>query len=131
MYMLNLCKFYRYFIYRLYHLNNRDQVFRVLFFLYTIHLFHFVTYEFLILRLLSINFYVPQKAVLYVFLLIFFAIHYVLFYNKEKWEEYFKEFENEPKEERKKGTIKVWGYFIGSILIPIFIIILVSELFPQ
>ena len=36
-----------------------------------------------------------------------------------------------PKEERKKGTIKVWGYFIGSILIPISIIILVSELFPQ
>ena len=129
--MMKLCKFYRYFIYRIYHLNNDIPVIRVLGYLSFMHASHLLCYVFFLSRILCVNLIVLGKLEKYIDAIIFLGLHYILFYNKEKWEEYFKEFENESKEERKKGTIKVWGYFIGSILIPISIIILVSELFPQ
>ena len=95
------------------------------------HASHLLCYVFFLSRILCVNLIDLGKIEKYIYAIIFLGLHYILFYNKEKWNEYFKEFENESKEERKKGTIKVWGYFIGSILIPISIIILVSELFPQ
>ncbi len=130
--MLKLCKFYRYFIYRIYHNNKNDvPVIRVLASLCIVHIFHFFNLMFLTSRIFCQKMIVPTKIELVIFAIFFLALHYVLFYNKEKWEEYFKEFENETNEERRKGTIKVMGYYIGNILIPILMMVVVSELFPQ
>jgi len=56
--------------------------------------------------------------IIYIFLLVFGLLHFIIFYKPQKWEEYFKEFENEAKEERLKGSFLVWGYMIVSLIMP-------------
>ena len=53
--------------------------------------------------------------------LLFFALQFLIFFRPNKWKTYFKEFENESKKEKRKGTILVWGYIIFSTFSPIYI----------
>ena len=48
--MMKLCKFYRYFIYRIYHLNNDIPVIRVLGYLSFMHASHLLCYVFFFLE---------------------------------------------------------------------------------
>lgn len=116
--MTKLRRFYRYLIYRIYHINNNDPDLKVLGILTFIHTSHIFTCMFLALWLFSIDLFNFEKIELFIISILFFALHYYLFYKPQKWEEYFKEFENEAKEERLKGSFLVWGYMIVSLIMP-------------
>lgn len=116
--MTKLRRFYRYLIYRIYHINNNDSDLKVLGILTFIHTSHIFTCMFLALWLFSIDLFNFEKIELFIISILFFALHYYLFYKPQKWEEYFKEFENESKEERLKGSFLVWGYMIVSLIMP-------------
>ena len=62
-----------------------------------------------------------DKSEVYILALIFFAIQFLIFFRPNKWKTYFKEFENESKEERRKGSFLVWGYLIFSLSLQILI----------
>jgi len=53
---------------------------------------------------------------IYLFSQLYFILHYLLLYNKKKWETYNKIYENETDTERKRGNLIVISYLIGSIL---------------
>ena len=116
-------KFYRYFVYRIYHINNNDPEIKVIMLLCIIHSFHLFTCMYLILGLFSTNLFVLNKMELFVAYLLFLALHYFIFYKPQKWEEYFKEFESETKKERLKGSFLVWGYMTVSLMMPFAIVI--------
>lgn len=113
-------KFHRYFVYRMYHINDNDPDIRVLFLLTMVHMCHLLTLNFIVTEFLSFD-YILTKTELILFLSFFFILHYILFYKPEKWKEYTKEFENETKEEKRKGAVLVWGYLIVSLILPIFL----------
>lgn len=121
--MTKLRKFYRYLIYRIYHINDNDPEIKVIMLLCIIHSFHLFTCMYLILGLFSTNLFVLNKMELFVAYLLFLALHYFIFYKPQKWEEYFKEFENETKKERLKGSFLVWGYMAVSLMMPFAIVI--------
>ncbi|RAJ76818.1 hypothetical protein CLV59_108339 [Chitinophaga dinghuensis] len=58
------------------------------------------------------------------FLLLFSVAHYFLFYNKEKWASYEKEFEDESRADRLKGKFFVLTYLIVSAFSPILLVVL-------
>lgn len=121
--MTKLRRFYRYLIYRIYHINNNDPEIKVIALLCIIHSFHLLTCMYLILGVFSINLFVLGKTELCTLILLFLALHYFIFYKPQKWEEYFKEFENETKKERLKGSFLVWGYMTLSLMMPFIIVI--------
>jgi hypothetical protein len=47
----------------------------------------------------------------------FALAHYVILYNKERWDSFIIEFQNETEQNRKRGTIAVLAYLIGSIIL--------------
>ncbi|MEE1260057.1 MAG: hypothetical protein U0K66_07730 [Paludibacteraceae bacterium] len=116
--MSKFLRFYRYFIYRIYHINNNDPDLRVVGILAFVHMAHIFTLSLVISELFSIRLFTIEKPELYIFLLVFGLLHFIIFYKPQKWEEYFKEFENEAKEERLKGSFLVWGYMIVSLIMP-------------
>lgn len=116
-------RFYRYLIYRIYHINNNDPDIKVVTLLCIIHSAHLFTCMYLILGIFSINLFTFNKLELFIAYILFLALHYYIFYKPQKWEEYFKEFENETKEERLKGSFLVWGYMTVSLMMPFIIVI--------
>ena len=127
--MLPLCKFYRYLIYRLYHHRNDLSVSRVIVTLSVVHGVQFLT------LLTILNFVTGQHYSVYYGSiqakfqgLVLMVIHYLLFYNKEKWNAIDQEFKDETPGERKVGTVKVISYCIGSIA-SIFIILPIYDYF--
>ena len=84
---------------------------------------HISTLSLVVSELFSIRLFTIEKPALYILLLIFALLHFFLFYKPQKWEDYFKEFENESKEERLKGSFLVWGYIIVSLMMPFAIVI--------
>ena len=54
-------KFHRYFVYRMYHINDNDPDIRVIFLLIFIHFAHVLTFFFLALEFLSFNLYVFSR----------------------------------------------------------------------
>lgn len=121
--MAKIRKFYRYLIYRIYHINNNDPDLKVIGLLTLLHSSHVFTCMYLVLGLFSIDLFILEKSEFFIIYILFFALHYFLFYKPQKWEEYFKEFEKETKEERLKGSFLVWGYMIVSWMMPFAIVI--------
>ena len=78
-------KFHRYFVYRMYHINDNDPDIRVIFLLIFIHFAHVLTFFFLALEFLSFNLYVFSKIELILLMTLFIILHYILFYKPEKW----------------------------------------------
>lgn len=58
-----------------------------------------------------------DKSYIFIGAIIYFILFYLLVYNKQRWERYINEFENENEKMRKKGNILVIIYLIGSILL--------------
>jgi hypothetical protein len=58
-----------------------------------------------------------DKKAIYIGGPIFLVAFYFLIYNKNRWESYIQEFQNEDAEQRKRGNILVLSYLVGSILL--------------
>ena len=120
-------EFYRYIIYRLYSIGLKRQndtpVTNVILTLSLVHFTQLLTVYIIFVKIfpqISIfgNLGKNEKIFVGIFLLIFFLIHLIFLYNKERWNRYIEEFKNELPEEQKKGSIKVYSYLIGSIALP-------------
>ena len=112
-------KFYRYFVYRIYHINNNDPSMKVIMFICMVHGFHVLSGLFILSIIFSFDYSGLDKSEVSLLALLFCLLQLFIFYNPNKWKTYFKEFENESKEERRKGTILVWSYIIVSLALPI------------
>ena len=109
-------------MYRIFHFNNDSPEINVMVFLGMVH-GSIVLAVLIILDILFDIGFPPNldKSEWYLLALLFFALQFLIFFRPSKWKTYFKEFENESKEERRKGTILVWGYIIFSSFSPIYI----------
>ena len=114
-------KFYRYFVYRIYHINNNDPEMKVISFIFLVHAAHAFSILFILSIIFPFDYPDLDKSEVYLLVLLFFALQFLIFFRPSKWKTYFKEFENESKEEKRKGTILVWGYIIFSTFSPIYI----------
>ena|ERR1700744_950975 len=116
-------KHYRYIIYKLYSWSlkkkNDTPVFNVIITLTAVHYFQLLTIYCFCFKLFHIFNIFSKNNGLYVglFMLLFLILNYFLLYNKERWESYISEFENESSKESFKGKIYVLSYLIGSILL--------------
>lgn len=112
-------KFYRYFVYRIYHINNNDPSMKVIMFICMVHGSHVLSGLFILSIIFSFDYSGLDKSEVSLLALLFCLLQLFIFYNPNKWKTYFKEFENGSKEERRKGTILVWSYIIVSLALPI------------
>ena len=112
-------KFYQYFVYRIYHINNNDPSMKVILFICMVHGSHVLSGLFILSIIFSFDYSGLDKSGVSLLALLFCLLQLFIFYNPNKWKTYFKEFENETKEERRKGTILVWSYIIVSLALPI------------
>ena len=112
-------KFYRYFVYRIFHVNNDGPEINVIVILGMIHGSILLAVLIILDILFDIGFPpILDKSEWYLLALLFFVFQFLIFFRPNKWKTYFKEFENETKEERRKGTIRVWSYIIVSLALP-------------
>ncbi len=111
-------KFYRYFVYRIYHINNNDPSMKVIMFICMVHGSHVLSGLFILSIIFSFDYSGLDKSEVSLLALLFCLLQLFIFYNPNKWKTFFKEFENETKEERRKGTILVWSYIIVSLALP-------------
>ena len=114
-------KFYRYFVYRIFHFNNDSPEINVMVILGMIHGSYVLSCLFILSIIFPFDYPDLDKSEVYILALLFFALQFLIFFRPSKWKTYFKEFENESKEEKRKGTILVWGYIIFSTFSPIYI----------
>ena len=114
---------YRYIIYKIYSwtANKRGDtpIVNTILTLGIIHLFQFAIFMLFIDRvIMPLNwFYNINVAYILIGTLAYFLLFYFLLYNKERWSSYVEEFGNESESERKKGTIMVIAFLVGSILL--------------
>lgn len=114
---MRLCKFYRYLIYRLSNFSTDTPAINVVLVLTLVHFCQLITlllvvdicvFDRMLSNLLySLNYF-------YIFFPCFVILNYILFYNKEKWLDYNKEFINETKKQAKVGLLFVLLYLLGS-----------------
>lgn len=114
-------KFYRYFVYRIYHVNNHEPEINVMVILGMIHGSYVLSCLFILSIIFPFDYPDLDKSEVYILALLFFATQFLIFFRPSKWKTYFKEFENESKEERRKGSFLVWGYLIFSLSLQILI----------
>ena len=115
-------KFYQYLVYRIFHFNNDSPEINVMVFLGMVH-GSIVLAVLIILDILFDIGFPPNldKSEWYLLALLFFALQFLIFFRPDKWKTYLKEFENESKEERRKGSFLVWSYIIVSLALPMFL----------
>ena len=114
-------KFYRYLVYRIFHFNNDSPEINVMVILGMIHGSHVLSCLFLLSIIFSFDYSGLDKSEVSLLALLFFATQFLIFFRPSKWKTYFKEFENESKEERRKGSFLVWSYIIVSLALPMFL----------
>ena len=114
-------KFYRYLVYRIYHINNNDPEMKVISFIFLVHAAHAFSILFILSIIFPFDYPDLDKSEVYILVLLFFALQFLIFFRPSKWKTYFKEFENESKEERRKGSFLVWSYIIVSLALPMFL----------
>lgn len=116
-------KFYGYIIYKLYawglKRNNDTPIFNVIVSLAAVHYFQLLTLYCIVLKFFDIVDIFSSNYSLYIGILSipFLVLNYFLLYDKKRWALYVEKYQNESTEERRKGTIKVLSYLIGSILL--------------
>lgn len=113
---------YRYLIYKLYSwgLKKGDTpVANVIITLSFVHYVQLFTVYMLLIKLFpGINVFNRISPVLIFISLIAFGVcQFFLLYNKKRWERYIDEYGNESVGRKRKGTIIVLAYLIGSILL--------------
>ena len=115
----SMVRFYKYIIYRLYtwRLKKNDDtpgttvelLMCIPHYCHLLTLYAIVTY---FLPKLDSNF--NNLQILFI-ALEFQLLYHLLIYNKKRWRHYMVEFENETTVQRKRGTLLIWVYVIGSI----------------
>ena len=111
-------RFYRYFVYRIYHINNNDPDMKVISFIFMVHTAHAMSCLFILSIIFSFDYSGLDKSEVSLLALLFCFLQLFIFFKPNKWKTYFKEFENESKEERRKGSFLVWSYIIVSLALP-------------
>jgi hypothetical protein len=116
-----MIRFYKYLIYRLYtwRLRKKDNTpfTTTELLMCSFHYFHlltlnaFITYFF---PKMQNNFNKLQVVLIAAGIQL---LYHLLVYNKEKWLKYVEEFQSETSEQRKRGTLFIWVYAIGSIVL--------------
>ena len=128
-------RFYRYVIYRLYTscLKGKDitPVATVIFIMSFVH-FAQLLILYGIARIcfpvFFSNFFLKKQFVIS-FAIVFTLLYYLFFYNKKKWNRYIEEFKNESLEQRRKGTIWVGLFTVGSVVLLFITMISLSIIF--
>jgi hypothetical protein len=116
-------KFYRYLIYKLYSWGLKKKgdtpIANAIITLTFVHYVQLFTLYMILLRFIpAIDVFSKiDKKYVGVFLVMFGITHYFIIYHKQRWEGYLEEFKNETPQERKRGSILVLAYLIGSILL--------------
>src|SRR5690349_7158172 len=116
-------KFYRYLLYRFYswRLEEGDDipVATVIFSMSGNQLFHFFSIYGILARFFpSIGALLSaSKPADIMFIISFIAVYYLLVYKKEKWIGFSKEFKDETPKQRWWGSVFVYSFTIGSILL--------------
>ena len=118
-----MIKSYRYLIYKLYSWTLKKKgdtpIANVIITLSFVHYVQLFTFYMLILYFFpSISIFSKiDEFYVFLFLIVLFIAHYFLLYNKKRWNEYIEEYQNESHQACKRGTILVWAYLVGSILL--------------
>lgn len=130
--MIKLPRFYRYIIYKLYIWSKKDDtpVVNVIGTLTLVHAFQLLTLYIILLFLGKLffpkatnvissisNHFFGDKRILGLYVVLLMVLHYFLLYNKKRWEEYIEEFKEENPTEKRKGSILVIAYLVGSIVL--------------
>jgi hypothetical protein len=117
-----MIRFYKYLIYRLYtwRLQKKDDtpVGTIMYMMSVVHFFQLLFLYFVASTLFpTLRKIGPLTKVSGLIFVFGFALMFYLFiYNKEKWQRYVDEFKDETPEQRKKGTILVRLFTVGSIV---------------
>jgi len=117
-----MLRFYRYLIYRLYtwRLQKNDDTpgATVIFIMSFIHLVHIMILYVLAIKLgLVRNLIHLNKPAKYLVVPGIALVYYLLVYNKKRWLKYVEEFKDETPLQRKRGTLFMQLFTIGSILL--------------
>jgi hypothetical protein len=73
--------------------------------------------------------YFFKKQFIISFAIVFTFLYYLFFYNKKRWNRYIEEFKNESLEQRRKGTIWVGLFTVGSVVLLFIAMISLSIIF--
>jgi hypothetical protein len=125
-------RFYKYIIYRLYswRLKHKEDITPEVTVICTLVIVHFV--QLLLIYHLIITFLFRTKPLdlgrleVYGIVAFLIGIYSLLFYRKAKWKGYLELFKDETKKERKKGTILLLLFFLGSFVLTFATVILTS-----
>ena len=94
---------------------------KVISFIFLVHAAHAFSILFILSIIFPFDYPDLDKSEVYLLVLLFFALQFLIFFRPNKWKTYFKEFENESKEEKRKGSFLVWSYIIVSLALPMFL----------
>lgn len=126
---------YKYIIYRLYNwrLKNKDlnPELRVVITMSILHCTQLLlVYEILITVVPSLRtkFKFTDLFVI-IFFICFIGLYALLFYRKEKWKGYIEQFKNETPKERRRGTIILLLFTIGTIVVTLMTTVILGTLF--
>jgi hypothetical protein len=116
-------KFYPYIIYKLFKWgqkgSNATPVMNVLLALTFVHYVQLFTVYVILTRIFpSLSFFERQnRTYTATGLIIFFIIHYLVFYNKDRWASYVEKYKDETGKQKRKGSFLVLLYLIGSVVL--------------
>ena len=116
-------KFYSYIIYKVYTWGNRGSyatpVMNVLIALTFVHYVQLLTIYAILTRIFpSLSFFERQnRTYSAIGLIVFFIIHYLVFYNKDRWASYVEKYKDETGKKKRKGSFLVLLYLIGSVVL--------------
>lgn len=116
-------KSYRYLIYKLFSWGSKRKgdtpVANVILTLTVVHAMQLLTVYSISRSVWDYPNYLEDINKLYIalFFFIFAGLHYLLLYDKKRWAGYIEEFKNESSSKRKRGTVLVLLYLVGSILL--------------
>lgn len=115
--------FYRYIIGWLYHKGlkkKRDTpIGNVVLTMSAVHFCHLLTVYLLLLKFALVPdvFDVLNEFSVFFIFMGLAVLYYFLFFNREKWENYAQQIEEEEVSKRRRGSVLVLSYLIGSILL--------------
>lgn len=115
--------FYNYIIGRLYSWGARKEndtpIANVVITMVIVHMFQFLVLYGICFRVFNLPNYLNNLNawIIIAFFVMSCALYYFLFFNREKWERYAQQVEQESERKRKRGKFLVLLYLIGSILL--------------
>jgi len=118
-----MSNFYSYIIYKVYTWGNRGSnatpVLNVLIVLTFVHYVQLLVIQSILARIFpSLRFLErPNRSYVAIGLLVFFVLHYLVFYNKKRWATYVEKYKAETEKKKRKGSFFVLLYLIGSIML--------------